>query len=264
MVCLGEEAVGLFAFDGCTSALDVSGHDSIGEKSQVDYTSGPEGGFAGALQIDSTPGSYIKINASSAMDTKYSFSILVHFKAEGSGSLLYQTDGCHLVINSTHLLFSVNSLVGESVTITHDISYNEWYYIGAEYDYNTNKAMLYVSKNGAAFSVIAEDASFTDNINTAGDIMIGGDFMESGYFSGSVSCLQVYNRALLEDEITAKRKCPAGITSDLPGKQHNYVHYKRFILPKKLPRNLLKVLCQYFIVYNILTLLNYSKYNSSC
>ena len=184
---------------------------------------GPEGGFAGALQIDGTADSYIKINASTAMDTKYSFSILVHFKAEGSGSLLYQTDGCHLVINSTHLLFSVNSLVGESVTITHDISYNEWYYIGAEFDYNTNKAMLYISENEGAFIVIAEDAPFTDNINTAGDIMIGGDFMESGYFSGSVSCLQVYDRALLEDEITEKRTCPAGITSQMPGKTHIYV-----------------------------------------
>lgn len=209
--------MGLFALDGCTGALDLSGRNSSGMKYEAEYTDGPSGIFAGALYLTSSDSSYISINSSSAMDTKYSLTVLLHFKAEKSGSLLYQENGIHLFVNDSSLILNVLGSNGEKVIITQDIKYQEWYYIAAVYDYDMDMALLYSSQNGAMLTTQSASTEFSELLSTSGNYHLGGS-VESNEFEGSVSCLQVYDRALSIDEVPDHRECPAGLNNHLHGK----------------------------------------------
>lgn len=218
---LGQKGPGVFALDGCTGAIDLSGHKNIGEAFNVDPKfHGPKGNYAKATSFSGqSKDSYILINNTGSLDTLHSLAVLMHVYPETPGGtvLMYSNGGCSLTLEGKVLTFIAVSRDGKrSEKVTFDLgTMNQWYYVAAVYNSNIGKMMLYVDEK------LKSDLTVNDvfKLNTAGNVWVGTDPDKKNYFSGRISCIQVFDRPLTPVQIHEGIDCPTGVGVDLPGKR---------------------------------------------
>ena len=218
---VGEKIAGVFALDGCTGAIDLSGNKNDGTAVNVDpQINGPKGIYAKATGFGGqTKDSYILINNTGSLDTLYSLSMLMHVYPEKlDGTLLaYSNGGCTLTLEGKVLTFTAVGRDGtKSETVIFDLGIlNQWYYIAAVYDSNIGKMMLYVNEE------LAKETTINDvfMLNTAGSVWVGTNPDKNKYFSGKISCIQIFDRPLTKEQIHEGVVCPTGVGADLPGKE---------------------------------------------
>ena len=208
-----EEPVGLFALDGCTGTLDIShgsGNGSIATIEGTTPVNGPAGEFHGALSFAN--GGSISISTTSDMDTRYSLTILLHVRLDASGTILSYPEGnIRLAFDGTRLIFTVGARNGtDEIDVSADVTTQEWHYVGLVADYNDNAAHVFLDSNLAASNYFAH---FYNELATQGEIVVGTDG-----FNGELSCLQFYNRALMEEEYLGLSDCPSGVGMGAEGK----------------------------------------------
>ena len=221
MLLLGEKKPGVFALDGCTGAIDLSGNKNIGEAFNVDPKfHGPEGKYAKATRFGGqSEDSYIHINNTGSLDTLHSLLILVHVypEAEGGTLLMYSNGGCSLTLDGKVLTFTAVSRDGvKSETVTFGLgAMNKWYYVAAVFNSNVGKISLYVNEK------LEDHKEMKDifQLNTAGNVWVGTDPEKKKYFSGRLSCIQVFDHPLTVKQIKEGIVCPTGVGVNLPGKK---------------------------------------------
>ena len=221
MLMLGEKTPGVFALDGCTGAIDLSGNKNIGEAVNVDPKfHGPEGKYAKATHFGGqSEDSYIHINNTGSLDTLHSLSILVHVypEAEGGTLLMYSDGGCSLTLEGKVLTFTAVSRVGgKSEKVTFGLgAMNKWYYVAAVFNSNVGNISLYVDEKLEGHKEMKD----IFQLNTAGSMWVGTDPERKKYFSGRLSCIQVFDHPLTIKQIKEGIVCPTGVGINLPGKK---------------------------------------------
>jgi len=221
MLLLGEKKPGVFALDGCTGAIDLSGNKNIGEAFNVDPKfHGPEGKYAKATSFGGqTKDSYILINNTGSLDTLHSLSILVHVypEIEGGTLLMYSNGGCSLTLEGKVLTFTAVSRDGvKSEKVTFELgAMNKWYYVAAVFNSNVKDISLYVNEKLEGHKEIKD----IFQLNTAGSVWVGTDPEKKKYFSGRLSCIQVFDHPLTTKQIKEGIVCPTGVGVNLPGKK---------------------------------------------
>ena len=215
---VGEKPTGVFALDGCTGAIDLSGNENDGTPFNVDpKVSGPNGDYAKATSfLGQSKDSYILLNNTGALDTFYSLSILLHIYTEtpDGAVLVYSDGGCSLTLVNKILTFTAVSLDG-SVVKTIGLSLaamKEWYYVAAIFDSNAGVMTLSVNLKGQQLKTDAF------SLNTVGSVWVGTNPEKDSYFSGKISCIQIFDRPLSSEQVREGMECPTGIGADLPGK----------------------------------------------
>ena len=225
---LGEKPTGVFALDGCTGAIDLSGNENDGSSFNVDpKVSGPKGDYAKATSfLGQSQDSYILLNNTGALDTFYSLSILLHIYPEtpDGAVLVYSNGGCSLTLANSRLTFTAVSLDGSN---TKSLSMRlaamkEWYYVAAIFDSNAGLISLVVNLKGEQMNTDAF------SLNTAGSVWVGTNPEKDSYFSGKISCIQIFDRPLTSEQVREGMECPTGIGADLPGK---YTFFRMYLFP---------------------------------
>ena len=83
------------------------------------------------------------------------------------------------------------------------IAGKKWNYVGATYDYSSGIARVWIDGAKAGQLQVGKM-----EIATNDSVRMGAVPNDRKYFRGRVSCLQIYNRALTQDEIEAvKSRC---------------------------------------------------------
>ena len=203
----------LFPLNAQFGTADISSNESPpGNALGVRLADGPDGKPGGSYYFNGSSTSYIEFPGSSALDTRYSLTILADVFPETSGPVLnYNTYnwGVHLLIGME--IGSLFSGLSDRYTFKHTDPVlsnstkfgKKWHYVGATYDYLSGIARVWIDGAKAGELQVGKM-----EIATNDSVRMGAVTNHRSYFRGRVSCLQIYNRALTQDEIEAvKSRC---------------------------------------------------------
>ncbi|XP_067038773.1 uncharacterized protein [Acropora muricata] len=202
--------VGLYPLNKAFGAKDAGPNGENGVTSNVDFATGPDDDLGGAYKFNGVADSFVEIPNDGKMDTKNSMTILANIYPTGSGGpiLNYKTDGwgVHLwQFESTELFvrFVHRNGVFHKPIASRVLQLNEWNQVGATYDNNTGVAQLW--HNG---KMVKSRNIGQIQLATQYPIRIGARDGDDRRFSGKISCLQIYDKALDEQQIGSLKSCP--------------------------------------------------------
>jgi len=171
---------------------------------------GPFNKSGHSLSFSGTSDSYIEFPNNGNLDVKNSISLLAWVLPKTAGPIFnYKTDGwgVNFWMARPRKLFARfvdrdQKALPRAVKSTH-IKPNKWNYVGAIYDQNSGLASLWIHGK-------QEDEQYIGNITLATNypVRMGARIGDKRNFSGRISCMQVYNVALNQQQISdAKVKC---------------------------------------------------------
>ena len=181
------------------------GSQTDGIASNVQLAVGPHGHEGGSYQFWGTLNSYIELPNNGGLDTQYSLSLVMWVLPEGqSGPLFnYRPSGAwavHLWIANGNLFFRLanrNDVLSSSA-LTSPVTFGQWIYVGASYDYSTGIARLWI--DGTQVEQLTLGV-FT--LSTFTNVRLGVKSDDSRYFKGRIARVQVYNIALNREQYLA-------------------------------------------------------------
>ncbi|XP_022799604.1 uncharacterized protein LOC111337536 isoform X3 [Stylophora pistillata] len=202
--------VGLYPLNKEFGSKDAGPNHENGVLSNVELASGPDGHDDGAYEFKGTADSFVEIPNDGKMDTQNSMTILANIYPTGSGGpiLNYKTDGwgVHLwQFESTELFvrFVHRNGVFHKPIASRVLLLNEWNQVGATYDNTTGVAQLW--HNG---KMVKSRNIGQIKLATQYPIRIGARDGDDRRFAGKISCLQIYDKALDEQQIGNLKSCP--------------------------------------------------------
>jgi hypothetical protein len=168
------------------------------------------GRFCSGYRFIGNSNSFIEFPNNGAYDTQYSLTMLAWVYPTGvRGPIFnYKRDGwgCHLLANIPDVEFVRFTRRGDlSLTdyLQHPLVLNEWNLFAATYDGGSGMAKLYL--NGV--QVVAKEVGVLE-LATNYEARMGAREGDDRYFEGTITCMQVYDRALNESEIIAAGNDP--------------------------------------------------------
>lgn len=211
--------VGLYPLNGLYNTNDASCYGNLGGTGQdAQLVTGPFGQAGTAYEFSGIGTSYISIPQSKHLDAKNSITILVwifqtgkagsviQYSNNNRGSKYHASNSASMELrtsktNSISMQFVkrsgqlVSSLTDDTVILD-----NKWQYVGASYDRNSGTAKLWIDGKDVQQMNLGKLELRTDR-----DIQIGSGQGNGDSFEGRISCIQIYDRALTREEVTAVR-----------------------------------------------------------
>ena len=198
----------LYPLHGRYGTSDISPNNNPpGIPSDIQLAPGPYGHPKGSYQFFGRYTSYVEIPNNGGLDTTYSITVLAWMKRENDNGPIFNY-GTNLW--AFHLWIVDGKLFGRAVTryngrLLNPVSSSQpvlmsWLYVGLTYDYSSGVMKLWINGN-AVDQTIAGSAKLTTNF----DVRIGAkdDINDPRYFQGRICCVQVYSKALSQQEIIA-------------------------------------------------------------
>ena len=203
--------VGLYPLNKLYNTVDASCYGNLGGIAKdVQLITGPFGKADTAYEFSGIGSSHITIPQSAHLDTKNSITILVWiFQTAQAGSVIQylgnNNKGVGLyTLDSNSIMVQFLERSGESLSFlrNHSVSLqNKWQYVGTSYNFNTGIATLWIDGIDVRQMNLGKVELSTDK-----DIRLGSGQGKGDSFEGRISCLQIYDKALTRDEVSAVRK----------------------------------------------------------
>ena len=202
--------IGLYPLNEVYNTADASCYGNLGGIAKdVQLVTGPFGKADTAYKFTGIGTSHITIPQSPHLDAKNSITILVWiFQIGQAGSVIQYLDNNNkgvglYTLDSTSVKVQFLERSGESLSFicNRTVSLqNKWQYVGASYNYNTGSATLWIDGTHMQQMNLGKVELSTDK-----DIRIGSGHGKGDSFEGRISCLQIYDKALTRDEVSAVR-----------------------------------------------------------
>ncbi|XP_070535729.1 uncharacterized protein [Ptychodera flava] len=196
---------------------DVSGNGNHGEAGfDLEFDENVEGTKAGAYKFKGNLFSYIEFPNNGAYDTRRSTTLLLYTYPEWANGPIFsfKKEGTGVSVTQTPHDYQIKIMGRDGVLKTNvqtSAYYNFWNFVGFGYDYDTgnvysiNRYKYQHSKNIGQVELLTNDV-----------VRMGAATWSSGYFTGVVTCVQVYDRLLTESEIfAASETCTMGSSSQV-------------------------------------------------
>ena len=209
----------MYPLSSSTGGKDVSTYGNPrGRPINVRYTTGPDGTRGTAMTFYGRSNSYIQFPNRGKLDARFSITLLAWIKHRGRAGPIFNYMpngwGVHFWMISPRSLFvSFNRRIGRRATRTlasRTVRHRSWEYVGATYEYRRGIARLFVRNRFVASQRIGRFRLATNY-----PVRMGARQGDARYFRGSISCLQVYDKALTAGQILSRRmRCfKRGMTS---------------------------------------------------
>ena len=174
----------------------------------VGYTRGPDGVRGTATKFYGRSNSYIQFPNRGRLDTRLSITLLAWINHQGRAGPIFNYMpngwGVHFWMVSPRTLFArFTRRRGRRFTravSSRTVRYRKWEYVGATYDYRSGIARLFVRNKFVASRRIGRIRLATNY-----PVRMGARIGDGRYFRGSISCMQVYKKALTAGQIIARR-----------------------------------------------------------
>ena len=175
--------------------------------SGVNLAPGPNGEKDGSYEFSGTSYSYIEIpnSAEGPLDVLHSMTLLcwVYHNGQDGPLFNYKTGGpwgVHLWVVAGKLFVRFTKRDYSFTTaLQHTALAGGWKFVGASYDRGTGNAKLWV--NGAVVQTLNIGAGL--NLATQNSIRMGAKIGDGRYFKGRIAQMQVYDKALNQEEMFA-------------------------------------------------------------
>ena len=207
----------MFPLNAEYQTSDIKNRTAPGIPSGVSLAPGPYGDEDGSYEFFGNANSFIEFPNSpgGALDVRYSMTILfwVYYDEKGGphGPIFnYNTGGkygVHLwvVKGLFYALFNDRVFFG-STFLFHTSLAGGWKFVGASYDNKTGEIKLWA--DGALKQT--GDMGAQKQLGTQGSVRMGVREKDSRYFKGRISQLQIYNKALSQQQISKLASEPKG------------------------------------------------------
>ena len=223
--------IALFPLNSKFGTRDLSSNqNAAGIPSNVELAPGPFGEPNGSYQFSGKLSSYIELPNSGGLDARKSLTLLAWVFPENSDGPIfnYGTNyfGVHLWVAGDRLFarFSSRAGVFAERLISNSWQRDTWYYVGTSYDYQSGVHKLWI--DGKVFD---RQAIGTMELRTEIAVRMGVLTGDGRFFKGRISCMQVYDHALTENEILSVR----GICSERGLYANVSEHMRLFLKPPK-------------------------------
>ena len=199
----------VYPLSSSTRGRDVSVNGNPpGRRVNVRYTRGPDGVRGTATTFYGRSNSYIQFPNRGRLDTRLSITLLAWINHLGSAGPIFNYLpngwGVHFWMISPSTLFA-RFTRRRGRRFTHAVSSRTvrprtWQYVGATYDHRSGIARLFVNNRFVASRRIGHIRLATNY-----PVRMGARIGDGRYFRGSISCMQVYKKALTAGQILARR-----------------------------------------------------------
>ncbi|KAJ7380782.1 hypothetical protein OS493_007162 [Desmophyllum pertusum] len=201
--------VALFSLSGTNGTLDISPNGvTKAVSSNITFAPGPFGNPNGSLFFSGIKSSYVELNNTGELDTRFSISVFAWVNLGNSSGPIFNY-GCSMWVSHLTLGVEVRYVDRKSSKIrvlhkTNVIEANAWNFIGTTYDYHTGFATVWVNDN----IVMLRSVGAKMELATQSNVRVGASRKQETHFRGRISCLQFYDQALSEDQINkVKARC---------------------------------------------------------
>lgn len=188
----------------------------------MQLATGPDGGTGGSYQFSGNDNSFIEFPNNGGLDTRYSMTFLAwiyheqvkgsifHFAQKGFGS------GVRFFINDKDrfgaLLQRGDNFTTIKLTKSKILEPRTWHFVGTTFDFTSGELRIWINGSKENGKWVEEPVEISTQLNVIMGAFSGnsGNSGNSGYFKGRISCVQLYDRVLSEQEIDeAKSLCSA-------------------------------------------------------
>ncbi|XP_078616877.1 uncharacterized protein LOC144885085 isoform X2 [Branchiostoma floridae x Branchiostoma japonicum] len=206
------DAVGLWPLNSQYGASDATGNGNDGVERGTQLAPGPYGDANGAFLFSGNSNSYIDIPNNGRLDVRSSYTILAHIYPTGDAGPIVNYVGdanewaVHLWHTSPRDLFM--RTIGRdghfSPAIYADVlQLNAWNYVGGTYDSDTGVESIW--NNG---EMVGQKHIGISSVASQYPIRVAVRDGVNRRFRGRISCLQIYNYAMTQEQIvSARRRC---------------------------------------------------------
>ena len=199
--------VALFPLNAAHGTNEVNNRVTNVIPSGVNLAAGPNGEADGSYEFYGSNNSYIEIpnSAGEPLDVRHSMTMLCWVYHDGQDGPLfnYKTRGrwaVHLwVVEGQLFVRFTRRDYSLTTNLQHTSLAGGWKFVGASYDRGTGVAKLWV--NGAAVHTLNIGAGL--DLATQDSIRMGAKIGDERYFRGRIAQMQVYDKALSQEQIFA-------------------------------------------------------------
>lgn len=212
--------------------IDVSvSKNPPGILSHVRPAPGPNGRRGHSYRFFANPRSFIHFPNQGKLDTRKSITLCAWVNPEGSTGPIFNYNprgfGVHLWVIRANTLFARFSTYRTRIRIpalvSNQLRPKSWNFVTATYDRRSGIARLFIDVRQVVKKRIGKHF-----LGTNYPARMGARIGDKRYFSGRITCMQVYNMALTKRQIKyARRLCFKGMISVLNNKR-NYHLFSHF------------------------------------
>jgi len=205
--------VAFFPLNGQYETTDIShSHNLPGNAIGVELASGPDGSSGGSYQFSGELSSFINFPNNGGLDTRYAMTFLAWiYHEQAEGPIFYYDgpagNGIRFILTGDGRFRAIlrSSKFSHLKSLTSGIlEPKTWHLVGASYNYVTGECILWI--NGSIYR--KKEVDLPDELATQQSVFMGAVPGEAGKYKGRVSCVQLYDRVLTDDEIEdAKQSC---------------------------------------------------------
>ena len=187
---------------------------------------GPDGGTGGSYQFSGNYNSFIEFPNNGGLDTRYSITFLAWiYHEQVKGSIFYFAQkgfgtGVRFLINDNDrfgaLLRRGDNFTTIKTTTSKILEPRTWHFVGTTFNFTSGEFRIWINGSKENGKWVEEPVEISTQLN----VIMGAFSGNSGYFKGRISCVQLYDRVLIEQEIDeAKSLCSAiGMNFTKPNK----------------------------------------------
>eukprot|EP00795_Rhopilema_esculentum_P005038 gene5038-148_t len=203
--------MGLYPLNDASLRDIISGDNGL-VIHNIALTTGPDGVKDTAFEFKGKQDSYLEIgNDHHKLDAKNSITILaniyptgedgpiLNYKKDGWGVHMWQFDKTMLFVR---FVSRDNGMTTQPLA-TRVLQLSSWNQVGASYDNNTGVSQLWHDGKMVKSRNIGQI-----ELSTQYPIRVGAREGDDRYFKGKVACIQIYGKALSEQQIGELRRCP--------------------------------------------------------
>ena len=203
----------LFPLNAEYQTRDIKDRTAPGIPSGVSLAPGPYGEEDGSYEFFGNASSFIEFfnSTGGALDVRYSMTILcwVYYDENGGlhGPVFGYNTGVHLwVYNRLFYAFFMDRAYKSSTSLHHTFLTGGWKFLGASYDNETGEIKLWA--DGTFKQTRRMRAGM--ELATHGSVRMGAIENDNRCFKGKISQLQIYNKALSQQQILKLATKPKG------------------------------------------------------
>ena len=204
--------VAFFPLNGQYETEDISHRNNLqGNASSVELAQGPDFNTGGSYQFSGNLNSFIYFSNNGGLDTRYSMTFLAWIYHEQTEGPIFYYDGPE---NGVRFMLTEDGRFRATFrssnfsylkTLTSAIlEPKTWHFVGASYNYVSGECILWI--NGSIY--LRKVIDWPSELATQQSVVMGAIPGGASKYKGRISCVQLYDRVLTEQEIEdAKQSC---------------------------------------------------------
>ena len=202
--------VALFPLNSAFGTKEIKNRIAKGVPTGVTLAPGPNGEAHGSYEFHGTSNSYIEFpnSAGGPLDVRHSMTMLcwVYHNSQDGPLFNYRTGGhwgVHLWVVAGQLFVRFTRRdYSFTRALIHTALVGGWKFVGASYEHATGNAKLWV--NGTAVQTL--NIGIGLDLATQDSIRMGAKIGDGRHFKGRIAQMQVYDKALSQEQIQAIQK----------------------------------------------------------